>query len=401
VSAEARDDRPVALCLSGGGFRAALFHLGVVRRLNEVAALSVLDTVTSVSGGSVLAAHLANMLENAWPSPGEVVEDWEAWVAAPFRRFTSKDLSSAPILSRFWPWNWFRRYATVRFLAKRYEERLTQQRLEELPARPRFVLLATDMAFGVDWTFERGSMGSYPAGRFDPRGVSVADAVAASSAFPPSFDPFPLDAHAARVLERGHAPPGEVDPLLSDYELTDGGIYDNLGLEPVWKQPGTLLVSDGGGTFKVEEERRFFRRLFRYVGVMDRQAGALRRRWLIEKMEDPATGIDGAFIAIGQTCATQEPAWSGPAYGADLVRDRIAPIRTNMDRFTEAERRVLENHGYLIAAAAVRRRAPSVSLREAPVAVPHPEWMDEARVWSAVCPWVVGVTKKSSSKVQR
>jgi len=183
VSAEARDGRPVSLCLSGGGFRAALFHLGVVRRLNEVAALSVIETITSVSGGSVLAAHLANMLEKSWPPRGEVVEEWEAWVAAPFRRFTSKDLSSAPILSRFWPWNWFRRYVTVRFLAKRYEERLTQQRLEELPARPRFVLLATDMAFGVDWTFERSSMGNDQAGRFDPRGVRVADAVAASSAF--------------------------------------------------------------------------------------------------------------------------------------------------------------------------------------------------------------------------
>jgi len=101
-------------------------------------------------------------------------------------------------------------------------------------------------------------------------------------------------------------------------------------------------------------------------------------------VEDPATGIDGALIAIRQSCATHEPEWSGPAYGADLVLDRIAPIRTNMDRFTEAERRVLENHGYLIAAAAVRRRASSVALREAPVVVPHPEWMDEARVWSAL-----------------
>lgn len=378
------DDRPVSLCLSGGGFRAALFHLGVVRRLNEVAALSLVDTVTSVSGGSVLAAHLANMLENGWPPRGEIVEEWEEWVAAPFRRFTSEDLSSAPILSRFWPWNWFRPYVTVRFLAARYRNRLTRQRLDELPAHPRFVVLATDMAFGVDWTFERTSMGNYEAGRFDPRGVDVADAVAASSAFPPSFDPFPLSIDPQRILERGDAPPAEVDPLLPDYELTDGGIYDNLGLEPVWKRPGTLLVSDGGGTFKVEEEQRFFRRLFRYVGVMDRQGSALRRRWLLEKLDDPATGIDGAYVAIGQTCATHDPAWSGPTYGPDLVRQRIAAVRTNMDRFTEAERQVLENHGYLIAAAAVPRRVPSLALRDAPIVVPHPDWMDEARVWRAL-----------------
>ena len=48
----------LALCLSGGGYRAALFHLGAVRRLNEVGLLAQFDAIASVSGGSILAAHL-------------------------------------------------------------------------------------------------------------------------------------------------------------------------------------------------------------------------------------------------------------------------------------------------------------------------------------------------------
>lgn len=36
----------VALCLSGGGFRAALFHLGALTRLNELGVLSQIQTIS-------------------------------------------------------------------------------------------------------------------------------------------------------------------------------------------------------------------------------------------------------------------------------------------------------------------------------------------------------------------
>lgn len=81
----------VALCLSGGGFRAALFHLGALRRLNEYGLLGQVDTISSVSGGSILFAHLAERLR-PWPQPGDVVADWDARVAGPFREFTGKNL---------------------------------------------------------------------------------------------------------------------------------------------------------------------------------------------------------------------------------------------------------------------------------------------------------------------
>lgn len=51
-------DGRIGLALSGGGFRATLFHLGVVRFLFEVGQLKPVKLVSAVSGGSVLAAHL-------------------------------------------------------------------------------------------------------------------------------------------------------------------------------------------------------------------------------------------------------------------------------------------------------------------------------------------------------
>src|SRR5947209_5408833 len=54
----------IAVCLSGGGFRAMLFHLGALWRLNELGYLPKLDRVSSVSGGSIT----AGVLGLAWPS---------------------------------------------------------------------------------------------------------------------------------------------------------------------------------------------------------------------------------------------------------------------------------------------------------------------------------------------
>jgi NTE family protein len=48
----------IALCLSGGGYRAMLFHVGALLRLNELGLLLSLDRVSSVSGGSITAALL-------------------------------------------------------------------------------------------------------------------------------------------------------------------------------------------------------------------------------------------------------------------------------------------------------------------------------------------------------
>ena len=73
-------------------------------------------------------------------------------------------------------------------------------------------------------------------------------AVAASAAFPPFLSPLTLK------LERSQYTPGsgtdlEQDDYMTGPKLSDGGVYDNLGLETAWKRYQTILVSDGGGHF--------------------------------------------------------------------------------------------------------------------------------------------------------
>ena len=233
----------IALCLSGGGFRAALFHLGALRRLNEHGLLSQVDAVSAVSGGSIIAAHLAQRIRT-WPAPGAVIPagEWEADVARPFRAFTSRNLRTAPLLRRLAPWNWFRSSTAVETLAADYERRLIGLTLRQLPERPRFIFCATDMAFGVNWVFERERVGDYQAGYRRPApGWPVARAVAASSCFPPVFDPLPIGLKP-QDLTGGAADGPERDGLVAALHLTDGGVYDNLGLAPFWKQARVVLV---------------------------------------------------------------------------------------------------------------------------------------------------------------
>jgi len=368
----------VAMCLSGGGFRAALFHMGALRRLNELGVLSRLDTITSVSGGSIVAAHLANTIR-AWPEPGEVFEKWEEQVAAPFRAFVGKDLCTGPVLQKLLPWNWFRAGAQVKALQARYRKRLTSLMLSELAERPNYIFCATDLVFAANWEFSRHQSGNGQAGYVrKPEGVSVAAAVAASSCFPPLFEPMRVPVPADHIQGGRFRPEDRRRLLVQAIRLTDGGVYDNMGLEPVWKDHRAVLVSDGGAPFQFVESRMPWQRLKRYVDIAARQGSALRKRWLISALLEGV--MDGAYWGVNSS--PQRYHASYPGYSKALASECIARIRTDMNRFTEAEVAVLENHGYLLAEAAVRRHLALLPLAstDAPLAIPHPVWMDEGRV---------------------
>ena len=60
----------VALCLSGGGYRAMLFHLGALWRLNDAGLLRGLVRISSVSGGSY-SRHAGPCMEETSPDAND------------------------------------------------------------------------------------------------------------------------------------------------------------------------------------------------------------------------------------------------------------------------------------------------------------------------------------------
>jgi NTE family protein len=371
-----RERRGVALCLSGGGYRAALFHLGAVRRLNELGVLGRVDTITSVSGGSILAAHLAASIGADWPKPGAVFADFEARVAEPFHRCCRRNIRTLPLAIGLLPWNWGR-HAAVDTLEGEYFDHLTRQKLVELPERPRFVFCATDMAYGVNWTFTRDLAGSYMAGyAVTPESWTVAHAVAASSCFPPFFNPQPIGLSPDQLVRGLDASPGR-DARVRGLRLSDGGLYDNMGLEPVWKSHAVVLVSEGGSTFDAGTDGGLLWRINRYIEVQGRGGGTVRKRWLISSFVKGV--MRGTYWGIGTDVADYKVDAAG--YPREIAKDHIAEIRTDMDAFTDAERFILENHGYLLAEAAIRKYVSELALDPMPpVSPPHPYYFDAAHL---------------------
>ena len=367
---EPTSDQTIALCLSGGGFRAALFHLGALRRLHELGILERTTTISSVSGGSIVAGFLADRITAR--GTGATFADWERDVAAPFRRVCLHNMRTWPLLWSVLPPNWFRSGVAVATLERMYARHLTRRTLDQLPPRPHFVFCATDMTFGVNWTFERHRMGDWQAGYTrSVADVPIARAVAASSCFPPVFAPQVVP-DAATLLKGGavaHHP--DRAALLAGLRLTDGGVYDNLGLEPAWKRHEVVLVSDGGSPFDTTGATPWWLRINRYVALIGKQSAAIRKRWLLSSYGTDSR--EGAYWGIGTATQPGDPGY------APAVRSSITRVRTDLDAFRASEAAILENHGYLVADSTVRKHAAMLLPPDMPpLTVPHPRWFVDA-----------------------
>jgi NTE family protein len=333
-----------ALCLSGGGYRAALFHLGALLRLHATGRLHGVDVVSSVSGGSIAAAWLATRYATGRVDPRESFAAWcartdfMASVVEPFRVVAARDLRTWPVLATL-AFNWARPSTRVRMLEARLDAIYEGLELRDLPAAPLFVFCATDLTFGANWEFSRRRCGDFQAGYLRRHGkIALATAVAASACFPPLFGPLRLPVRADDFL-RGHHRDARTDGLRDRLELTDGGVYDNLATEPVIKRCREILVSDAGAPFAFAAGEHYLRRLMRYAGVVGSQAVALRKRLLFAGLR--AGEFEGAYWNLGDRRDA-----GADGYSLGLCADVLARVRTDLDGFDDAEFEVLVNHGY-------------------------------------------------------
>lgn len=354
------------LCLSGGGYRAMLFHTGAVVRLNQAGLLPRLDRISSVSGGSILAGKLALEWDGLTWERG-VAADLGAKVVAPVRELARQtiDVSSA-VEGKVLPFA----DAGDR-LADAYREHLFgRATLAQLPAppAPRFVLCATNLESGALFRFTRDAVVDWRVGRVRDPQIGLADAVAASSAFPPVLSPFDLDFRDADWEDEEGSDltgPGYRGRLL----LTDGGVYDNLGLEAVWKKCRTVLVSDAGGELTPDDSpsRLWGLQLLRVTRVIDHQVRTLRKQQVVASL---AAGTrDGAYWGIRSDTARFPLADPLPV---DPLRAHVlAGVPTRLKALDDALQMRLVNWGYAICDTALRAWVDRDAPR--PRDVPYPE----------------------------
>jgi NTE family protein len=340
----------VTLSLSGGGYRAMVFHIGALCRLNEVGLLGRLKRISSVSGGSITAAYLGLLWSRL---------EFKAGKAANFQLFvegmqkmadTSVDIG-AIFGGIFLPGTISDR------VAEAYDDVLFKgAKLADLPddhggAAPRFVINATNVQTAALWRFSRPYMGDYRVGLVDAPNVTLATAVAASSAFPPILSPLTLPIKQPVRPTKG-ADLNHNTAYTTQAILSDGGVYDNLGLETV-KRFSTLLVSDAGQKVEAEPDpaHDWARHAVRVLDVVDNQVRSLRKRQLIEAYN--RGDHTGTYWGIRTDFADYHLP-SDPLGCLHRDPEPLAAIPTRLQKMPRDQQNRLMNWGYAICDAALR-----------------------------------------------
>lgn len=258
--------------------------------------------------------------------------------------------------------------------AELYGEWLAQKLLcSEMPERPYAIFNASSLIAGRAWRFTRDGLGDsrfgYAAWGSKPLPVGVA--AGASAAFPPVFTPARI-----RTADYSFGTPswGEAPlPIPKFIPLSDGGVYDNLGIEVFSKEqpeqlpggvtisrPEFLVASDAGYPPQAKYRENGLPAiaegilLYRVDAMARDQVGALRRRMAVRQFIDGKP--HGVIATLGSSIASIERGakkkYVRSADPSTLIPDSVLPriqlMRTNLDQFTAMEAEAVQYHAYLL-----------------------------------------------------
>lgn len=364
---EEKPEETIGLCLSGGGFRAMLFHVGVIWRLNELGQLPKLGRISSVSGGSITAGLLALKWHQLTFSAEGVATNLQEEFVQPLRTFAGETVDAWAIAMGL-----LDPFSTISEKVEHaYRKHLFgDAKLQDLPDNPRFVINATNIQTAVLFRFSKPYQGDYRIGLIQKPKIPLAQAVAASSAFPPVLSPCALKVDAADFSTDDPQAPAELTgkDFRSEIVLSDGGVYDNLGLETVWKRCRTILVSDAGQ--QIADEARpatdWVRHAIRVLEVVDNQVRSLRKRMLIGAYERNERA--GAYWGIRTDIADYKLARTLPCPHNRTLK--LAAIPTRLAALEVPLQERLINWGYAVCDAGMR--AHVLKDTAAPARFPYP-----------------------------
>ncbi|HEV7486751.1 MAG TPA: patatin-like phospholipase family protein [Thermoanaerobaculia bacterium] len=394
----------IGLAFSGGGFRASLFHIGVLAKMAELDLLRHVEVISCVSGGSVIGAfyylELKNILESGKTSHADylqLVRDVETKFLAGVQKNVRTRIALSPlgglkmalksgysrsdVIAELYQKHFYDQTAAKGKEPARFMSDLTVQPAEfpggkgetfnpkydnwRLSAKvPMLVLNATTMNTGHNWQFTATWMGESPQAISDtidaiPRyrrmyyseapkphdQIPIGRAVGASACVPALFEP---------IVLRNLYPDRTV-------RLVDGGVHDNQGLSSLLEQNcRVILISDASGQF--QEQRSPGGSVSDSLGNSNSVLQARVRESQFDQLTAlrRAGAIQGAmFIHLTKDLDADPVSWVGgpekPAikatkvtsYGIDRhIQLKLAQVRTDLDSFSEAEAYALMTSGY-------------------------------------------------------
>ena len=294
----------LGLSLSGGGIRAAVFHLGLLQRLARSGQLEDIKFLSTVSGGSLAIALIYTLNDGAWPDSNTYLNE----VSPKLRQLlTTVHLQRSlyfRCIYKFWKVPFARANLMAETIRDKWGVNLS---LKDLPDTPRWLINTTCYETGKNWRFDKKRMGDYQFGYVNNPDYDVADAIAASAALPILIGPFELNTSKYKWHKFGPHRDNDfisIEPMLDQVHLWDGGIYENLGMEGLYKigdgpREGIdfLIISDAGSPLGIKRSRLAAYLRLIYIGMS--QTRALRSRVVINHFENhPNTGV---YAQMGNT----------------------------------------------------------------------------------------------------
>ncbi|MEP6677157.1 MAG: patatin-like phospholipase family protein [Ferruginibacter sp.] len=295
----------IGLALSGGGYRAAAFHLGVFRKLKKLNLIDKIDVISTVSGGSIAGTYYAihkdnfEVFENSFvenlrkSTVRRIIWHWRFWLPIiillgflgiiffnPFNLTLPKWVICIEVLIILLAliFGQFKIISFTKLKIGAYTKIFFGNKvISDLPDSPILAINATNLSTGTSWTFSKNksSDSSYDfpndggkAIKFICGKMPLATAVASSSCVPFPFDPVSIK---EEYFEHSK------DFKRIAPKLIDGGLYDNQGIHKLTQKNSPyfcdiIIVSDGSLPFssKYRSSSTIFI-LYRGIDVMMRK----------------------------------------------------------------------------------------------------------------------------------
>ena len=304
----------IGLALSGGGVRAAVFHTGVLLRFAKSNLLEETVRISTVSGGSLLVGLIFSLNNHKWPSSEEYSKRIYPMIQS---ILTGADLFTPAVLLKT-PLQYHRLLLHRSHILETLLEKIwgVKGNLESLPDKPSWIINTTSLLTGKNWRFSREEMGDWKFGKHYSPPFSIAKAISASASVP-----YVIGGHSFKLPQSGwhKTDPAtsrkkhEVMPCAQKVKLWDGGAYENLGLEPLYKTDRgminckNILLIDASAP--LDTNYSFFRTLCqlfkmnlispRLFDVTSDQIRSLRSRMFMDAIISKK--VSGSLIKIGNT----------------------------------------------------------------------------------------------------
>lgn len=324
VDRASRNGKRIGLALSGGGYRAAIFHAGVLNALERLQLQP--DIISSVSGGSIIGAYYA--------AGGDPREFKAAVLDGRFnlKREAALIQNSVRLLfplrvpyvgTRLAPWEFNRRDLQAEILE---HVLFSQDAVTSDKQRVALILGTTDLTRGSIVGFAEGygiievqahdHASYYPKSMLWPtRGWTIPELVSISGAFPGAFPATRMELTGVDDFDN-HV----LTPL--PMQLVDGGVLDNQGVKVLEALRGGCKCDgkvEPGGNVDCE------RRPLHSDVIFASDAGAL----LMDTTE--LDDVGGVLRALDVTSAPKGTLWGIPATVSISPRELI-PIHTVGDQ---------------------------------------------------------------------